>query len=140
MDLDPKLKRLLERVAKGDVPRCSQADYERLQALPGMRAVLQLESAYGADRRGGMVLTDLHSNGQSKIVARKLLDEMIVPFDKAFAADIESGGQYADALEHHVTGRGSARRSAAIQTLQAVALLAAEDLSGLLSWAKTQKF
>ncbi|MEM8519456.1 hypothetical protein [Janthinobacterium sp. CAN_S7] len=116
------------------------AEYSRLQALPGMRTVLQLESAHGADRSGGMILTDLHGDGQSKFAARKLLDEMVVPFGEEFVADIASGVQYADALERHVTGRGNARRSAAIQTLQAVAGLPAEDLSGLLSWAKTQKF
>lgn len=75
MQLESKLKRLLERVAKGDAPRCSIADYGRLQKLPGMRSVLQLESAYGADKSGGMILTDLHGDGGSIATARKLLDE-----------------------------------------------------------------
>lgn len=35
-NLDAKLKRLLTSVAKGDVSRCSYADYDRLCSLPGI--------------------------------------------------------------------------------------------------------
>ena len=61
-------------------------------------------------------------------------------FDKAFAADIEAGMQYADALEKHVTGRNAIRRAACLQTLQALASLPTEEASGLVMWARQQRY
>lgn len=61
-------------------------------------------------------------------------------FDEAFVKDISEGVQYADALKRHVTGDSKIRRAAALQTLQAIAELEFNDLSGLLVWAKSQNY
>lgn len=61
-------------------------------------------------------------------------------FDKAFAADIDAGVQYADALERHITGRNQVRRAACLQTLQALSALNLDQIHGLLMWAKQQQY
>lgn len=61
-------------------------------------------------------------------------------FDDAFAADIASGVQYADALEQHVTGSNRIRKAACLQTLQALSSLKLDEVQGLLAWAKQQQY
>jgi hypothetical protein len=64
-DVEPRLRRLLERMAAGDTPRCSAAEFEALwRLLPGL---LQRESRYGADRRGGYVLTPLRRGDDQRV-------------------------------------------------------------------------
>lgn len=76
-------------------------------------------------------------NTRPLISRRKREDET---FDEAFVKDISEGAQYADALKRHVTGNSKIRRAVALQTLQAIAGLQFEDLSGLLVWAKSQSY
>lgn len=61
-------------------------------------------------------------------------------FDKAFAADIESGSEFADAFERHVTGRNQVRRAACLQTLQAMSALPMDQVANILMWAKRQQY
>lgn len=56
----------------------------------------------------------------------------------AFAADLASGMQYADALEKHVTGKSTVKRSACLKTLQVMAELDLDAMQGILDWARTQ--
>lgn len=63
-----------------------------------------------------------------------------IRFDEAFAASLAANVQYADALTKHITGNNPNRRAAAIQTLQALALLDLDTVQGLLAWAKQQQY
>lgn len=67
--IDVKHIKMLNRLRKGECPRCSIADFDKLRAiLPGQ---LQLESAHGA--RGGMSLTYLHNPESTNAAIDKLL-------------------------------------------------------------------
>lgn len=61
-------------------------------------------------------------------------------FDQAFAADIENGVDYAEALERHVTGRSQVRRAACLQTLQALSALTIDQVQNIATWAKQQQY
>jgi hypothetical protein len=71
---EAKLRRLLTRFLKGDGPRCSEAEYRAICAIPGLSRALQRESANGADRSAGMILTALHDAESAKAAVRSYLD------------------------------------------------------------------
>ncbi len=68
-----QLRKLLERVRKGDTPRCSSANFWALQTLvPG---ALQHMSAHGADTRSGYIVTPLHSSEKTNAAIDAYLNQ-----------------------------------------------------------------
>lgn len=68
-EISGSLRKALLRFIDGDTPKCSMRDYEMLRAIS---KEFQLESRYGADRSGGMVLTALNNKDRAIAEARKL--------------------------------------------------------------------
>jgi len=66
-------RRLLQRLLNGDTPRASHAEYKDLCDLSGLGNVLQLESRWGADTRGGYVLTALRTIEETDEAVRSFL-------------------------------------------------------------------
>lgn len=75
-----RLRNLIKRIAAGDCPRASYAEFEALISYAEIGPHLQLESALAADRSRGNIITSLHSHGCSACrnlpgVATKWLSE-----------------------------------------------------------------
>jgi hypothetical protein len=74
--IDARIYRILDKFAKGQVPRCSHAQYTEIQSIREIGNLLQLESALGADRRGGMVLTNLRAGSNASDLVRGYLETL----------------------------------------------------------------
>lgn len=61
-------------------------------------------------------------------------------FVTEFRRALDGGSDYAAALEKHVTGKSKIRRASALQTLQAISGLSADQMSELLMWARQQEY
>lgn len=55
-----RLRNLIKRIAAGDEPRATYAEFEALRRYADIGPLLQLESALAADRSGGNIITTLH--------------------------------------------------------------------------------
>lgn len=76
-----RLRNLIKRIAAGDCPRASYAEFAALCSYAEIGPHLQLESALAADRSGGNIITPLHSSKDCSVcrswteVAKKWLND-----------------------------------------------------------------
>ncbi len=72
--LTSRQHRLLQRIIAGDCPRASHREYHDLCTFDvRLRDNLQMESALGADTRGGYIITALHTPNATVKACRAVL-------------------------------------------------------------------